>query len=883
MRRLIPLLAVAAVGLALCAGSPWPSSPTAKAGRQTYLPANCYAAPDPRADGGHPLLDWRFPRDATGGAPDAICDAYRYELAGNAICVRSDGGVVSNGATLTLSGSPVQETPPVTCGNGTGCAGLPWIYVPAGSYEQTSLFSGPQIDWSVCADWDTDDVTGFGNLIQNINSGSGFEYIGLKTQFQWGGAPPYLELFKASGFAQFTGFSLQASGGFQHTCAVFHNNGDGLSTVRLYTNGAETGSFVGYVSTPYPAPSTVWRFFATGNGPARFRNIFVTEKALCPDVIAGMASMLHGQIVPVAGAPIRSAITSALTGCESLDGGGFNFTGANPCVNEGGLYRARVVSGNSLLYSEDLANVAWTKSGGGASVAPTGLSNAIAGPHGRHTASRMSFDAVSNPGDYSLVSQAFAASATRWSCSVWALAASGAPTLWVDLHDQVAGTDVVRSCTLSSSAWRKCSITYQTLTANVWELRIGTDLRSGTGESATPLQTIYLSSAQCSLAHGGAYSANQGSVISAFAPTVQTANPLTLADQANFCLSTTVAPQYDWSTVQPDQPASSMNLMTIGSPGGNNSVTIALGNGDGLNLDGSPNRGTVLTQVYGNGGFTYRIRQTKFAPPTTPCTFTLMKQGRELFAYACGRSLSPLGDNLQPVNNPGDGVMTAMPSTVQILHPYDAWWTKYTIDNNPYGCGTAKGKRIAILGDSIFYGPATMPQDSVGLRLQTHVDAGTSVYNYAIGGQRCDEVAATQWNGEAADAGFDVAFVMCAINDACQGLDAGTIVANQEALYEAIEAQGAQVIPVIASPWKYSGCWSQSLENVTEAVRASQLSLCASHGRICVDSVPLLGGGDGGDQAVLLEPYSFDGVHLTDAGVDRLGDQMWIALDGGGY
>jgi hypothetical protein len=127
-------------------------------------------------------------------------------------------------------------------------------------------------------------------------------------------------------------------------------------------------------------------------------------------------------------------------------------------------------------------------------------------------------------GYHSQVIQSFTGTATVWTLSCFAKAASGSPTIYLMMTPDGV-TYRSAPCSPTTSAWTRCSAT-GTLTATTWYAQIGVDRRDGT-QSAKPDQSVYLWG--CSLYPGpgpGQYYPTTSAPVSAPATVPTAQNPL---------------------------------------------------------------------------------------------------------------------------------------------------------------------------------------------------------------------------------------------------------------------------------------------------------------------------------------------------------------------
>lgn len=143
---------------------------------------------------------------------------------------------------------------------------------------------------------------------------------------------------------------------------------------------------------------------------------------------------------------------------------------------------------NLLTWSEDFANAAWVKAGGGG-LAPTVTANAVTAPDGSATADQVSFPAVSGAGAFSIVYQAPTQKfSTAHSGSVYLRGSVGGEAIW--LMWTADGTTYTRLKATLSTEWQRFDLGYTTSASGTQYYQIGVDLRD-TSQTATAAQTVY--------------------------------------------------------------------------------------------------------------------------------------------------------------------------------------------------------------------------------------------------------------------------------------------------------------------------------------------------------------------------------------------------------
>ena len=146
-------------------------------------------------------------------------------------------------------------------------------------------------------------------------------------------------------------------------------------------------------------------------------------------------------------------------------------------------------STNLLTYSEDFTNAVWNTVGGNVS-APVITANQTISPDGTQNADKIVLPSVSNSGDFSVVYRAPDNLSGKHTTSIYLKGENGGEQVY--LYYYISGYNN-KLCTLTTD-WQRFDLTFTGGSSSYWH--IGVDLRSGSGQSAKPSQTIYAWGAQ---------------------------------------------------------------------------------------------------------------------------------------------------------------------------------------------------------------------------------------------------------------------------------------------------------------------------------------------------------------------------------------------------
>jgi hypothetical protein len=186
---------------------------------------------------------------------------------------------------------------------------------------------------------------------------------------------------------------------------------------------------------------------------------------------------------------------------------------------------------NTILQSQALDNGTWSKVG--SATPPTVTADQAVAPDGTVTAEQVSYPAVNGAG-YSVLAQAWTATAVPWTLSGYVKGQSGAGTIFLNVY--LGGTTFGAACNYVSTAWTRCKIT-QTLTAASWTAEIGVD-KTVTGDTDQGAQIVYVWGVQFEAApFASPYQPTTTTAVSWPATVVTAPNALAAAQEQNFCVS----------------------------------------------------------------------------------------------------------------------------------------------------------------------------------------------------------------------------------------------------------------------------------------------------------------------------------------------------------
>lgn len=175
--------------------------------------------------------------------------------------------------------------------------------------------------------------------------------------------------------------------------------------------------------------------------------------------------------------------------------------------------------------------------------------------------------------------------------------------------------------------------------------------------------------------------------------------------------------------------------------------------------------------------------------------------------------------------------------------------------------------RVQVIGDSI--SAAYSVPAAYSVRLASLL--GRPVDNYAQAGADTTTIKGLHRPTE----GQSWLAVMGGINDVV-GLDsaAGPILANLSAIVAAATSRGTSVVIMTLTPFHGNGTWTPGRQAVLEAVNAGIRGMGGGPVHV-VDAYAAMGGAD---PTYLAEEWSHDGLHLNQAGTDRLADLVRGAM-----
>jgi hypothetical protein len=171
-----------------------------------------------------------------------------------------------------------------------------------------------------------------------------------------------------------------------------------------------------------------------------------------------------------------------------LAGAAFPAAAYGQCVTDA----PEAASTNLLLQSGNLAAAPWALLNFTVA-APVVTGNNATSPDGTTTAARIVYPAVSVAATGSVIYQSFTPTAAPYTISLYLKGNTGGEQLYLAVQDGASTWYRVRA-TLTTQ-WQRVTATTPNLTAALWYLEIGTDLRDG-GQTSTAGGTIYAWGAQ---------------------------------------------------------------------------------------------------------------------------------------------------------------------------------------------------------------------------------------------------------------------------------------------------------------------------------------------------------------------------------------------------
>jgi len=183
---------------------------------------------------------------------------------------------------------------------------------------------------------------------------------------------------------------------------------------------------------------------------------------------------------------------------------------------------------NLLTYNTDFSNAAWAKGQFGSTL-PVVTVNAATAPDGTLTADRIDFGATTNEGDYSIVGQLPAGSASATvNASVYLRTVSGTGTLYLGVIRSGAGTNVASTACALTTTWTRCTVERAASVAGGANLIMGPWSYDAAQPNAQPALSVYVWGAQLEVGFGST------SVILTGATAVQRANENFTASPVGF-------------------------------------------------------------------------------------------------------------------------------------------------------------------------------------------------------------------------------------------------------------------------------------------------------------------------------------------------------------
>lgn len=326
---------------------------------------------------------------------------------------------------------------------------------------------------------------------------------------------------------------------------------------------------------------------------------------------------------------------------------------------------------NSILQSQALATT-WVATG--AVVAAPTISNNTADvtdPAGGSTASKIVYPSVSGVNAESAATQAWTATATAWSLSVYLRTLSGTATVWVSSGAAAGAPTVRQSCSVTTT-WTRCTLANATLTAASWTYELGVDLRDAS-QTTQGAQTVYAWGAQAEAqAFASSYIPTTTVTVTRAADTISVPTP-SFSNANIFAVGATLAALESGST----PPSSPIGLWTIavGSGVSTNGQTTQLQNNSFL-IQSFDNTGTAFNDQY------------SATQPATPSRYRFARNGTTvsdtIFANGSSVTDSQTGTGTTFASNPANFYI----GTSSLTGPgnLNGWITNICADNSTTNC-----------------------------------------------------------------------------------------------------------------------------------------------------------------------------------------------------